>query len=152
MKVQKIFDRRGLLLAFHVRRGLPGVDDVGCQFLTPPEYDQQVAVINHVAGKEIAPHKHTRYTKTVHSSSETLIINKGRLRYSIYDKFNQLVSAGIAVEGDVLTLIDGGHSFVAETEVSMIEVKQGPFLLNTKTFFTPGVSDAVATTSPATGD
>ena len=99
----------------------------GVEFLTPGEYSQQVAFMNHPEGKRIDAHVHNLIHRNVVMTQEVLIIKKGRLRVDFYDEYEDYLESRILAEGDVILLVSGGHGFKVLEEIEMIEVKQGPY-------------------------
>lgn len=99
----------------------------GIQFFTPGDFSQQLAYMNHPAGKIIDPHVHNRVAREVHYTQEVLLLRRGRLKVDIYDNERNYVDSKILEAGDVILLASGGHGFEALEEIEMIEVKQGPY-------------------------
>ncbi|MFZ3046061.1 MAG: hypothetical protein WA151_09120 [Desulfatirhabdiaceae bacterium] len=120
-------------IALIVRSGYakPGVN-----FLTPPNFSQQVAYLKHGAGKKIAPHVHNLVMRQVLYTQEVLFIRQGRVNVNLYDSAKDFICSRILETGDLILLCGGGHSFEMLEETSMIEVKQGPYAGdNDKTLF-----------------
>ena len=99
----------------------------GIHFFTPADFSQQLAYIEHPAGKLIAPHVHNPVPREVQYTQEVLIIRKGRLRVDFYDHQQCYMGSRVLEAGDVILLIEGGHGFEVLQDVEMIEVKQGPY-------------------------
>lgn len=99
----------------------------GVDFITPSEYSQQVAYMNHPAGKIIDAHVHNLVHRNVMLTQEVLLIKKGKLRVDFYDDYEDYLESIVLEAGDVILLISGGHGFVVLEDVQMIEVKQGPY-------------------------
>lgn len=99
----------------------------GIHFFTPSNLSQQLAYMQHPTGKIIEPHVHNRVTREVHYTQEVLIIRKGKLRVDFYDRKQTYLESRMLIAGDIIMLIDGGHGFEVIEDVTMIEVKQGPF-------------------------
>ncbi len=99
----------------------------GIHFFTPTEFSQQLAYMEHPAGKLIAPHVHNPVPREVQYTQEVLFIRKGRLRVDFYDHEQAYLKSRILEAGDVILLIEGGHGFEVLEDVEMIEVKQGPY-------------------------
>lgn len=114
----------------------------GIHFFTQPDFSQQLAYMNHPAGKIIEPHVHNPVPRQVHYTQEVLFIRKGRLRVDFYDEKREYLESRELHSGDVILLIAGGHGFKVLEEVEMIEVKQGPYVgEGDKTRFEGGVSE-----------
>ena len=99
----------------------------GIYFCTPHEYSQQLAYMNHPAGKKIAPHVHNVVHREVHYTQEVLFIKKGKLRVDFYDAERNYLNSHVLEAGDVILLSSGGHGFEVLEELEMYEVKQGPY-------------------------
>lgn len=99
----------------------------GIHFFTSPDLSQQLAYMNHPAGKIIQPHVHNPVPREVHYTQEVLFIRKGKLRVDFYDDSQNYITSRILEAGDVILLATGGHGFEVLEEIEMIEVKQGPY-------------------------
>jgi mannose-6-phosphate isomerase-like protein (cupin superfamily) len=122
--IERVFaggDLLGLIVPGSFRRK-------GIHFFTPEELSQQLAQINYPTGKVIEPHVHNLIPRNIKYTQEVLVIRKGKLRVDFYDKNRDYVESRILNAGDIILLVDGGHSFEVLEEVEMIEVKQGPYV------------------------
>jgi mannose-6-phosphate isomerase-like protein (cupin superfamily) len=99
----------------------------GVNFITPHNFSQQLAFINHPPGKLIEPHSHNPVFREVLYTQEVLVIKKGVLKVDFYDDNRTYLESRILRSGDVILLADGGHGFEVLEEIEMIEVKQGPY-------------------------
>jgi mannose-6-phosphate isomerase-like protein (cupin superfamily) len=99
----------------------------GVSFFTPSELSQQLAYMQHPAGKIIDAHFHNPVPRSVSYTQETLFIKRGRLRVDFFDEQQQYLESRELKAGDVILLIKGGHGFEVLEELEMFEVKQGPY-------------------------
>ncbi len=99
----------------------------GINFLTPDDYSQQLAFIQHPAGKIILPHVHNRVTREVTYTQEVLFLRSGRVRVDFYSSDREYLRSYELLAGDVILLASGGHGFEVLEPCEMIEVKQGPY-------------------------
>lgn len=99
----------------------------GIHFFTPDDFSQQLAYMNHPAGKIIEPHVHNLVLREVRFTQEVLFLKRGRLRVDFFDIEQRYLESRILEAGDVILLASGGHGFEAMEEIEMIEVKQGPY-------------------------
>jgi len=99
----------------------------GIHFLTPDDFSQQLAYMQHPAGKIIEPHVHNSVQREVFYTQEVLFLKRGRLQVDFYDTDRNYTESRILEAGDVILLASGGHGFQALEEIEMIEVKQGPY-------------------------
>jgi hypothetical protein len=103
------------------------INKPGISFFTPGEFSQQLAYMQHPAGKTIVPHVHKTVHREVKKTLEVLFIRKGRLRVDLYDEAHVYVQSSVLESGDVILLTAGGHGFETLEPVEMFEVKQGPY-------------------------
>ncbi|MER3433573.1 MAG: hypothetical protein C4288_09095 [Leptolyngbya sp. ERB_1_1] len=116
----------------------------GIHFFTPDNLSQQLAYMQHSAGKIIQPHVHNPVPREVHLTQEVLVVKRGRVRVDFYTKEQEYLESHLLQTGDVILLIQGGHGFEVLEEVEMIEVKQGPYVgEHDKTRFVPQVLGTV---------
>ena len=99
----------------------------GITFFTEGTLSQQLAFMQHPAGKTIDPHVHNAVHREVTSTQEVLMLRKGRLRVDFYGEDRSYLESHVIEAGDVLLLIRGGHGFEVLEEIEMFEVKQGPY-------------------------
>lgn len=99
----------------------------GVTFFTPNELEMQVGYMRYNAGHEFKAHKHIKHNRVITRTCETLLICKGALRFDLYREDGDPVFSGVAVAGDILILIAGGHGFQATEDLELIECKQGSF-------------------------
>lgn len=99
----------------------------GLSFFTSSDFSQQLAYMQHPAGKVIDAHIHNPVRRSVTYTQETLFIKRGRLRVDFYDSQQTYLKSRELKAGDVILLIKGGHGFEVLETLEMIEVKQGPY-------------------------
>lgn len=99
----------------------------GIHFFTPSSFSQQLAFMNHPAGKAIVPHLHNPVRREVDYTQEVLLVRRGLLRVDFYDDARTYLHSRLLRAGDVILLAAGGHGFQVIEDVEMVEVKQGPF-------------------------
>jgi hypothetical protein len=110
----------------------------GITFFTEGSLSQQLAFMQHPAGKTIVPHAHNIVQREVSSTQEVLMLRKGRLRVDFYGDDQNYLESHVMEAGDLILLIQGGHGFEALEEIEMFEVKQGPYAGDSdKTRFEP---------------
>lgn len=114
----------GRMLAMIVRAA---IDRPGVSFFTPNDFSQQLAYMQHPAGRVIVPHLHKPVQRAVTKTLEVLFIRKGRLRVDFYAESAAYLESRVLAAGDVILLVAGGHGFEVLEAVEMFEVKQGPY-------------------------
>jgi mannose-6-phosphate isomerase-like protein (cupin superfamily) len=98
----------------------------GVHFFTADDLSQQLAYMNHPAGKVIDAHVHNPIPRDVTYTQEVLFIKSGRLRVDFYSAKKHYLESRVLAAGDVILLISGGHGFEVLEAVEMFETKQGP--------------------------
>lgn len=121
--IEKI-ENNGTTLAFIIRNEF---NKEGITFVTPDEFSQQLAYMQHPKGKQIMPHVHNPVPREVHLTQEVLWIKKGKLRVDFYQDDQTYLESKILQAGDVILLAKGGHGFEVLEDLEMFEVKQGPY-------------------------
>jgi len=100
----------------------------GVHFFTTNDLSQQLAYMQHPAGKQIQPHTHNPVTREVHFTQEVLFIKRGKVRVDFYSSEQNYLESRVLESGDVILLIQGGHGFEVLEDLEMFEVKQGPYV------------------------
>lgn len=100
-------------------------------FLTDNDQEFQLASFNLKKDEEILRHYHPEQERRVLKTSEVLVLLKGEIEVSIYDNKQKFITSEIMSSGDTCLLIDGGHSLKIKNDSKFIEVKQGPYDIDT---------------------
>jgi len=105
-----------------------GNEKEGVRFFTEDDSSLQVGKHYYSGPKIIKPHRHQHLKTELHGPSrEVLYIEKGKVKISFYSDDNKIIDQKIIISGDLILLMEGGHSFEFLEETQMIEVKQGPY-------------------------
>lgn len=97
------------------------------QFVTQVDAEQQIGFIVYRAGGTINPHEHRPMPRQIETTSETLVVRRGKLEAALYNRHRELVASRLLEAGDVLVLVSGGHGFRMKEDTVLLEVKQGPY-------------------------
>jgi hypothetical protein len=100
----------------------------GVSFLTPKEFPQQLAYMEHPAGKVIDAHLHNKLARRIECTQEVLVVKRGRILVKLYTADQDYVSSRVLCAGDVILLASGGHGFEILEDAAFIEIKQGPYI------------------------
>ncbi len=122
--IEQILNTNGQIMAIIISHRF---NESGIHFFTPNEFSQQLAYMNHPAGKIIEPHYHNAVQRNVVFTQEVLIIKKGKLKVDFYDDNLIHTESRVLETGDIILLSAGGHGFEVLEDLEMIEVKQGPY-------------------------
>lgn len=103
-------------------------ENKGIQFHSEPSETLQIGSMMWSAGHHIQGHKHLSHPRRVEFSNEAIFITKGKVQINFLDDLGNTLLSRVLGEGDVILLMDGGHSFDIIEDARMIEVKQGPYV------------------------
>lgn len=100
----------------------------GAKFFTDENSPQQVGIIKYKKNHKIPSHIHNNKKREIYTTSETIIVRKGKLKLDLYSNDKKLIESTILNQGDIAILISGGHGFLCMEDCEIIEIKQGPYL------------------------
>ena len=112
----------------------------GANFITNPKISQQLAHMKYKKGHQIKCHYHKKWKRMITTTMEVLFIKKGKLKVNFYTVSGKFFLNKILSEKDTILFIYGGHGFEVIRNVSMIEVKQGPFTKDTRKFLPSSIA------------
>lgn len=119
----EIIKKNKKILAIIIRRNFK---TSGIKFFTPNSFSQQLAQMTHKKGKIINCHYHKKNIRKTVNTQEVLIIKKGKLKVYLFER-KKFVCTKIIKDGDIILLANCGHGFKALSNVTFVEVKQGPY-------------------------
>ncbi len=119
----EIIKKNKIILAIIIRKNFK---TSGIKFFTPNSFSQQLAQMTHKKGKIINCHYHKKNIRRTVNTQEVLIIKKGKLKVYLFER-KKFVCTKIIKDGDIILLANCGHGFKALSNVSFVEVKQGPY-------------------------
>jgi hypothetical protein len=126
--MKKIIDNNGDLLAIFTTD-----EDYSKEknFITESDQEFQLASFNLKKDEEILRHYHPDQKRHVTKTSEALVLLDGEIEVFIYDKNQEFITSEMMTSGSTCLLIDGGHSLNIKEDSKFIEVKQGPYDIDT---------------------
>lgn len=96
--------------------------------LTDPLEPLQLLVHKRPKGKHTPAHFHLPKTRVTKKLQECLVVIKGKLRIGLYGPDKKFFKYIFLSAGEVIILINGGHSVHLVKDSEIIEVKNGPFV------------------------
>jgi mannose-6-phosphate isomerase-like protein (cupin superfamily) len=124
MTIEYINTKDNVLTSIIIRRDYR---PTGTTFITSPDLAQQVGFVVYPAGGVIKRHIHKTVDRKNISSSEALVIRKGKLEIDIFDQAKNLVATRLLEAGDFVLMVSGGHGFRVIEPTILLEVKLGPY-------------------------
>ena len=97
------------------------------RFFSKTDDPLQVGLICRRAGERIDRHFHLPFERHLDSTWEFLLVRNGSMTVTIYDDGKESIAERRLEEGDAILLMGGGHGFVAHDDLTLLEVKQGPY-------------------------
>ncbi len=124
MTIQKIVSD-GTIISIIVPKKYKGS---GVDFITSSESPFQLAIINNDKGTETKKHYHPDIKRTIMKTTECIIVKKGKLEISFFNKNKELITVFEANKGDIILFLEGGHSINYLEKSEIVEVRQGPYI------------------------
>ena len=127
--IEKVTDGKNLLALIIRKKNYP--KKIGTNFISGHKDSLQLGFINYPTEHIIKPHFHLKRKKIIDTCPEVLIVQKGILNVFFYKKNKQKINIVKKLKsGDIIVLLQGGHGFKVSKKISLIEIKQGPYLIN----------------------
>ena len=121
----RVKDKKGNLLAI-VKR----FQDINQEreFLTENKYEMQFASFDLPSGINIKRHIHNIQKRTVHNTTEAIVVLEGEIKISLYSEDDRsFVSSIVLYKGDSILMLYGGHEIDVLNDSKLVEFKQGPY-------------------------
>lgn len=119
------FEHQGILYAIVMRAGFRPESTT---FITDDTASMQVGVLKWPESHVVKPHVHAAATRTIHDTTEILVVRAGTIEVQFYQDDGTPVASTCIYPHDTLVLCTGGHSFRASSAAEIVIVKQGPYM------------------------
>lgn len=96
-------------------------------FVTPPTYPIQIGLLQHKGGKTVPLHFHNDFKYEVSTTHEILYVERGEMTVTITDNQWKEIFKDTLTSGDLVLLMDGGHTVTFSEDARVWEFKQGPY-------------------------
>lgn len=100
----------------------------GHNFLTEPNENLQVNIINLRKGHVIPDHHHKFIERNIFGTQEFLYVEKGVMKVRFLSREGKMIGEEVLNPGDLVVLLRGGHGFEFLEDSKIIYVKQGPYV------------------------
>ena len=99
----------------------------GVNFLTSSDSTMQLAIITEEQGHETKKHFHPDFERKISKTMECIFVKFGKLSIDFYDNNEKYIDNYIALTGDVVFIMHGGHFIKYLQKSEIIEIRQGPY-------------------------
>lgn len=96
-------------------------------FISSTESNFQLGCFVYAAGKEVPRHSHLPCERTIHGTTEFLLVRQGRCEMDVYGEDHRLLRTVELRQGDAALLLAGGHGFRLKEDTVLMDIKQGPY-------------------------
>ncbi len=114
----------GTLYAIVTRKNLSS-DSI--HFVTPVEHPIQVGLLQHKGGKFVPLHFHNNFKYKVNTTHEILYVEEGEIDVVVTDMEWSEIAKLTLSKGEMVILLEGGHSVDLKGGSRVWEFKQGPY-------------------------
>ena len=103
----------------------------GISFVTNKDNILQLGYMSRPTGYHIVPHTHNPVHRHTVGTQEVLFIKSGVIRIDFYSFEQVYLESKELSTGDIVLLAGAGHGITVLEPVTMIEVKNGPYIEDT---------------------
>lgn len=96
-------------------------------FVSSNEANFQLGYFVYAAGNEVPRHSHLPCARTIHETSEFVLVRQGRCEMDLYGEDQRLLRTVELRQGDAALLLAGGHGFRLLEDTVLLDIKQGPY-------------------------
>ncbi len=101
----------------------------GLEFFTADELTLQMGYMRYPANHRILPHVHKPAPRGVTYTLEALFVKSGSILVDLYTEERKFIQAIKLIKDDTILFVSGGHGFKFIEEGELIEIKQGPYVV-----------------------
>lgn len=126
-EIEEVYDTTGSFLCHFVIRS--SLIREGRNNIIPNTEPLQLCTLRMNQGDTFVPHVHVRFEKTVHTTQESWVVIKGKVKVLHFDIEGRLLNESILEAGDVTVTLYGGHTYESlDNDTVVYEFKTGPYL------------------------
>ena len=105
------------------------IDKTGLNFYSNDQEFIQFGVWGYNKGKVLPVHSHNLIEKSTSRTQEALIVQRGKIKATIYNLKEIQVTEVLVNQGEVLILLNGAHGYeILEDNTQVLELKNGPYV------------------------
>ncbi len=96
--------------------------------VTDPSWAIQLLLMKRKKGHVVAKHMHKRIPKVTRQPQEAIVVVKGAIEASIFDRKGKLLAKKDVVAGQCILIVDGAHEIRVTKNALMYAFKDGPYV------------------------
>ena len=100
----------------------------GMHPVTDPSWPLQLLLMKRRQGHVVLKHIHKKILKTTQQSQEGLVVVRGAIQASIFDRKGKFIAKKNVSSGQCLLIVDGAHEVKITKNALMYEFKSGPYV------------------------
>ena len=105
------------------------IEKPGLNFYSNDKEFIQFGVWGYDKGKVLPAHVHNLIEKSTSRTQEALIVQRGKIKASIYNLKKIQVAEVLISQGEVIILLNGAHGYeILEDNTQVLELKNGPYV------------------------
>lgn len=99
------------------------------EFVSPNDFSLQLGYMNRPAGYQVVPHIHNPVHRETVGTQEVLFVKEGVIEIDFYSFERIYLETRKLCAGDLILLAGAGHGITVLEAATIVEVKNGPFVL-----------------------
>ncbi len=96
--------------------------------VTDPSWSLQVLLMKRKQGHVVAKHMHKKIRKVTKQPQEAVVVIKGAIEASIFDRKGKIIAKKNILAGQCLLIVDGAHEIKITKNSLIYAFKDGPYL------------------------
>ena len=96
--------------------------------VTDPSWSLQVLLMKRKQGHVVAKHMHKKIRKVTKQPQEAVVVIKGAIEASIFDRKGKIIAKKNILAGQCLLIVDGAHEIKITNNSLIYAFKDGPYL------------------------
>ena len=96
--------------------------------VTHPSWSLQLLLMKRKRGHVVGKHMHKKISKVTRQPQEAIVVMKGAIEASIFDRKGTFIAKKKIVAGQCLLLLDGAHEITFLKDALIYAFKDGPYV------------------------
>ncbi len=96
--------------------------------VTDSSWSLQLLLMRRKRGHVVGKHMHRKITKTSNQPQEAIVVVRGAIEASIFDRMGKIIAKKKVLTGQCLLLVDGGHEVKILKNALIYAFKDGPYV------------------------